>query len=170
MKRAWISMGANLGNPEKSLTRVLEKLHMVPDIILEAVSPFYRTAPVDYENQPFFVNAAVRVRTTLIPEDLLACLLRLQAEAGQKEKVFRYGPRMLDLDLLLYESSVHCSDTLILPHPRFHRRRFVLRPLCDIDPDMIHPLLHESMQELLQQLPANSQWVERILCPASLLP
>ncbi|TWI74293.1 2-amino-4-hydroxy-6-hydroxymethyldihydropteridine diphosphokinase [Desulfobotulus alkaliphilus] len=170
MNAAWISLGANLGDPVTTLQQALESIRISDGIRLEAVSFFYKSAPVDYEDQPVFVNAAARVRTCFEPEKFLECLFHLQKQAGQGKKAFRYGPRLLDLDLLLYENRVCRGKSLEIPHPRMHLRRFVLKPLCDINPHMRHPLLHETMAELLGKLPENSQWVERIPCPELLLP
>ncbi|TYT74266.1 2-amino-4-hydroxy-6-hydroxymethyldihydropteridine diphosphokinase [Desulfobotulus mexicanus] len=170
MNAAWISLGANLGDPVISLRQALEKMRIFDGMQLDAVSDFYKSAPVDYEDQPVFVNAVARIRTCLEPEQLLENLFHLQKQGGQGEKAFRYGPRFLDLDLLLYENRVCRDENLELPHPRMHLRRFVLKPLCDINPDMRHPLLHETMADLLKKLPENSQWVERIPCPELLLP
>ncbi|MDY0162549.1 2-amino-4-hydroxy-6-hydroxymethyldihydropteridine diphosphokinase [Desulfobotulus sp.] len=170
MNRAWISLGANLGDPEASLIRALDGLSRCPGVVVDAVSSFYRTAPTDYADQPDFVNAAARILTSHDPETLFGHLLRLQKEAGQGPKTRRFGPRLLDLDLLLYENLVFTSLRLILPHPRMHLRRFVLIPLCDMNPELRHPLLHETMADLLTRLPENSQRVERIPCPASLQP
>lgn len=163
MNRAWISLGANLGDPEASLNRALDGLSRCPGVLVDAVSFFYRTAPTDYTDQPDFVNAAARILTSHDPEIFFGHLLRLQREAGQGPKACRFGPRLLDLDLLLYENTVSTSSHLILPHPRMHLRRFVLVPLCDMDPGMRHPLLHETMADLLARLPEDGQWVERQL-------
>jgi len=124
---------------------------------LAARSPFYETAPVDYLDQDWFLNAAAKIHTELAPIDLLVKMQAVQAAAGRKRGGIRFGPRLLDLDLILYESQVMRTPELTIPHERMHKRRFVLQPICDIDPMVLHPVLGQTVQTLLNQLPENEQ-------------
>ena len=126
---------------------------------LSKASRFYRTSPVDYLDQDWFVNAAVKIETPLDPLDLLATLQAIQQQAGRTKGEIRFGPRVLDLDIIFYDQLVMKTPTLEIPHPRMHKRRFVLQPICDIDPDIVHPLLNISVKSLLNQIGDNEQEV-----------
>ena len=121
---------------------------------VEAVSPFLDTAPVGYTEQPRFLNAAARLRTDLPAAELLQRLLAIEAVLGRVRTV-RWGPRTIDLDLLLYDDAVRDEPRLTLPHPRLHERRFVLEPLAAVAPDAVHPLLRRTIRELLADLDAR---------------
>ncbi len=128
------------------------------------VSPFYQTEPVDYTAQDWFVNCAVRIFTDVDPINLLHLLKNIESDAGQGEKSFRFGPRILDLDIVLYGDRVMDSEELILPHPRMHKRHFVLRPICDINPHVIHPVLKKTVWELLTHLNKDNQRLRLYTC------
>lgn len=151
-RRAWIGLGANLGDPLVSLQRAASWLSATPGVAVEALSPATVTAPLG-PPQPRYTNAVARVRTSLAPRALLQVLQALE-RAARRQRGQRWGPRTLDLDLLLYDDRVVDSDELVLPHPRLHSRRFVLEPLAALDPDARHPRLDRSMADLLQALPA----------------
>ena len=129
---------------------------------LAAASPFYRTSPVDYLDQDWFVNGVVKIHTRLSPLELLETLKCLETDAGRKKNRLRFGPRTLDMDILFFDDQVIRTDTLIIPHPRMHRRRFVLKPICDIDPVMVHPVLKKDMRSLLDDLGDDAQKVVEI--------
>jgi 2-amino-4-hydroxy-6-hydroxymethyldihydropteridine diphosphokinase len=109
--------------------------------------------------QDWFINGAVRIETTLSPLALLDRLQAVQREAGRTADGPRFGPRVLDLDLLMYDRLVLENPRLSLPHPRMHDRRFVLKPLCDIDPFLVHPLIGKDVQSLLAELDEHGQQV-----------
>lgn len=132
--QAWIGLGANLGNPLVTLQMALRELAQAEDVIVQATSSFYRTAPVD-SSGPDYVNAVTRIDTSLSPHALLARLQRIEQQHG-RQRPYQNAPRTLDLDLLLYENLSIDDDTLVVPHPRMHLRAFVLQPLLDIEPDM----------------------------------
>ncbi len=155
-------MGANLGDKIANCRDGLLRLEQRADTRLVAVSPIYRTEPVDYTDQDWFVNLAVEIRTELVPMALLRVLQNIQRQSGQGPKRVRFGPRLLDLDIIFYENAVIETGELVLPHPRMHRRRFVLQPLCDINPDFVHPVLGERLQDLLDKLPADTQQIEKM--------
>jgi len=133
-------------------------------VVLLARSPFYESAPVDYLDQDWFINAALKIRTALSPLDLLDRLQAVQAAAGRKAVGVRFGPRVLDLDIILYEDLVMDTPMLTIPHPRMHKRRFVLQPMCDIDPLAMHPALGRNVQSLLNQLNDDAQALRPFPC------
>jgi 2-amino-4-hydroxy-6-hydroxymethyldihydropteridine diphosphokinase len=155
--KAFISVGSNLGDPLRNCCRGGEELCQDGDVQLLAHSPFYRTQPVDYLQQDWFVNAAMLIETALTPFELLDKMQSIQARMGRKNDTIRFGPRVLDLDLILYEDAVIHTPHLVVPHPRMHKRRFVLQPICDIDPLVVHPVLGSTVREILKQLPLDSQ-------------
>ena len=154
-----ISTGSNLGDKEGNCRKGIESLAGHPGNTLVKASPFYRTSPVDCLDQDWFVNAAVKIETGLEPTDLLALLQKIQAEAGRTKGGIRFGPRELDLDIIFYDRLVMKTPALEIPHPRMHKRRFVLQPICDIDPEIVHPLLNISVKSLLNQLEDMGQEV-----------
>ena len=129
------------------------------DIEITGSSRFYQTAPVDYEEQNWFINTAVRIRTCLDPHKLLDQLKSIEKDVGRKESAIKFGPRVLDMDIIFYDTEVINSEGLIVPHPRMHKRAFVLQPLCDIDPDIVHPVLKKNMRCLLKNINAKNQKV-----------
>jgi len=153
----FISVGSNIGSRLQNCKNGISALAALKRVERVQVSPFYRTEPVDYTAQDWFVNAAVRIYTDIEPLALLQRLQKIQYDMGQKEKAVRFGPRILDLDIVLYAERVLQSEALIIPHPRMHKRHFVLRPICDIDPQVIHPVLRKTVGELLSQLNTDHQ-------------
>jgi 2-amino-4-hydroxy-6-hydroxymethyldihydropteridine diphosphokinase len=155
--KAFLSVGSNLGDPLRNCCRGIETLCLDGEVRLVAQSPFYRTQPVDFLHQDWFVNAALLVETALTPFDLLDKTQGIQLGMGRKGDTVRFGPRVLDLDLIFYEDRVIRTPRLVVPHPRMHKRRFVLLPICDIDPLVVHPVLGLTVREILRQLPLDSQ-------------
>lgn len=139
MAVAHVALGANLGNPEGQVLAAIESLAGLPQTRLLLRSRLYLTPPWGVTTQPPFVNAVVQLDTQLPPDDLMATLLRIEREAGRVRNGERWGPRMLDLDLLLYGDLVRDDEQLTLPHPRIAGRAFVLLPLADVAPDLEIP-------------------------------
>ena len=154
---AYISIGSNIGDPLRNCRRGIDELCLDGQVKLVALSPFYNTRPVDYLEQDWFVNAAALVESALSPFELLSKTQGIQARMGRKFDAVRFGPRVLDLDIILYEDAVIDTPHLVVPHPRMHKRRFVLHPICDIDPSVVHPVLGQTVRELLEQLPSDNQ-------------
>lgn len=158
----YISVGSNMGAKIDHCRFGISQVAAHRDIELTATSPFYRTAPVDYLDQDWFVNAAFRIDTSLDAHDLLRVTNAVQTAAGQGEKEIRFGPRTLDLDLIFYDQIVLKSADLELPHPRMHKRRFVLQPICDIDPQLVHPVFGCRVRDLIEKMQDDQQEVTLI--------
>ncbi len=165
MASAFIGIGSNLGDRVKNCTDAIGRIARIASV--EACSSLYETEPVGLENQPWFINAVIRVATSLTPYELIGALLRLEQEMGRTRYV-RRGPRVIDLDLLFYEDFIIETPVLIVPHPEAHRRRFVLAPLCEIDEEVLHPKLRKVSGELLESLQDDTE-VKRVF-PPPLLP
>ena len=137
--RAFVGLGANLGQREETLLRAVELLAAEDGVEVVALSSVRETDPVGVEDQPRFLNAAALLETTLEPRELLDVLLRIERELGRVRDGTRWGPRVIDLDLLAYGSEVVDEPGLRVPHPRLHERRFALEPLVELDPDLELP-------------------------------
>jgi len=148
---AYIGLGSNLGDREATLRGALRQIDSRRDSVVTRVSAFHETEPVGGPPQGAFINAAAELATPLPPEGLLAVLHEVEDEFG-RERTVRWGPRTLDLDLLLYGNCVIDTPELQVPHPRMHERRFVLQPLCELCPERRHPRLGKTMQQLLSEL------------------
>jgi len=136
---AYVALGANLGERETALLRAVELLNEEPEVRVVAVSRFRETDPVGFEQQPKFVNAAARIETSLASRELLERLLDIERQLGRTREGPRFGPRTVDLDLLVYGDELVDEPGLTLPHPRLHERRFVLEPLAELDPQLWVP-------------------------------
>lgn len=157
---AYIALGTNLGDRELNLLRAVAEIGKLADSKVTGLSPFYETSPVGVTDQHSFFNAVLRLSTRLAPLELLHRLQRIERQVFDRTRSLRWGPRTMDLDLLLYGSEVVSDDELIIPHPRMVERRFVLEPLCALAPDLIHPVLGRSMAELLAALPEGETVVQ----------
>lgn len=145
--RAYIGLGANLGDAQATLRRAIEEIGETAGIERLRVSPFYRTAPID-SSGPDYLNAVAQVQTSLTALQLLAALQAIEQRHG-RTRPYRNAPRTLDLDVLLYGAQRIDEPALTVPHPRMHQRAFVLRPLCDLAPDL--ELAQGSLADLLAQ-------------------
>ena len=157
MKHVYLSLGSNLGDPVAHLKRALAELSEA-GIRVVRVSPFYRTEPVDYRPQPWFVNGVAEIQTELLPLRLLSALQKIELKLGRR-RTFLKGPRPIDLDILFYDNAVIRSATLTVPHERLAERKFVLVPLCDLAPELRHPVTRRTVVEMLSETPDRSQVV-----------
>jgi 2-amino-4-hydroxy-6-hydroxymethyldihydropteridine diphosphokinase len=137
VSRYWVGLGGNLGDPAATIRAAVDWLGARHEV--EAVSRLWDTSPRDLEDQPPFRNAAARVRSDLAPREMLDEAKRLEAELGRDPGGVRFGPRVIDCDLLLWDGGVYADDRLVIPHPRLQERRFALLPLLDLDPDLALP-------------------------------
>ena len=154
LHRAVLSLGSNLGEKHENLSRVREHLGL-HGLQIERASSLYETEPVDLRDQDWFLNQVIAVATDLEPEPLLECCLEVEAEMGRIRRIPR-GPRLIDVDLLLYDQVILKLPHLEIPHARMHLRRFVLKPLAEIAPDLIHPLFKKNVTRLLEECPDTS--------------
>ena len=151
-KIVYISLGSNLGDREKNITGAIAKLGTTPGVEVANLSTLLENPSVGGpEDAPSFLNAAVEIRTTLGARALLHRLLEIEKELGRARRE-KWEPRIIDLDLLLHGDHILSSQELIVPHPLMHERRFVLQPLAEIAPDVVHPTLQMSIAGLLENL------------------
>ena len=148
---AYIGFGSNLGDRKKNLDDAVRLLSGTPGVGAVDVSSYYETEPVGYEEQGLFLNAAARVETSLSAKELLHACQDIEVRLGRVRTV-RWGPRTIDLDILLFGNTIIDKPELEIPHPLMHERAFVLKPLCELDPAMMHPVLKKTLKELLNSL------------------
>jgi 2-amino-4-hydroxy-6-hydroxymethyldihydropteridine diphosphokinase len=159
-KIAYLSLGSNLGDRMGNLRAAIDRLGALGQVT--AVSSFYETEPVEYIQQPWFVNCAVALETEKMPKQLLAGVLKIERDMGRRRTADRRkGPRPIDIDILLFGSAIIASPDLQVPHPAMHERRFVLQPLAEIAPEVRHPMLKKTIRELWDAIPAG-QSVQRL--------
>lgn len=156
----WLGLGSNLGDRKATMCAALDRL-TDDGTQIEAVSALYRTAPRDLVDQPSFYNAAVRVRSPRPPRGLLEQIKAMEAQMGRDPGGVRFGPRVIDCDILAWSGGVWRDAVLEVPHPRLAQRRFALAPLCDLNPDLILPA-YGSIAALLGAIDDDQQPVERL--------
>ena len=162
---AWIGLGGNLGEPRSAISMALDQLNDDKEIELDAVSAFYRTAPIGITDQPDFINSVARLRTTYQPEALLEKLLTVETDLGRVRSEQQFGPRVVDLDLLLFDQVQMDTPRLTLPHPRMHLRRFVLEPLFELEGEMTLPgghVLSDCLEQVRGQSAVREHSAERV--------
>lgn len=149
MARSYIGIGSNLGEPLLNCWRAIQLLAQEEELEVVKRSSLYKTEPLGYTNQPWFINGVVELKGPLSPGELLKRLQAIETLLGRQREM-RWGPRTLDLDLLSYEDWILQEEDLVIPHPRIGERRFVLVPLGEIAPGWQHPQSNRTVQELLQ--------------------
>jgi len=158
-KTVYLSLGSNVGDRQANLETAIERLRELGDV--KAVSSFYETEPVDLAAQPWFLNCAVALETEAMPRSLLGRVLAIEQNMGRKRLQMK-GPRSIDIDILLFGNSVVDTRELAIPHPALHERRFALEPLCEIAPEVRHPVFKRTMRELRDALPHGAGVVRKV--------
>ncbi len=151
----YIALGSNLGDRRHYLNAAISAIGELPEVDLRKQSSFLETEPVGPGQQNQYLNAAIEITTTFTPHVLLSALLTIESQLGRTRRE-KWGPRTIDLDILMFDDLIlHDEKTLTIPHPHLHERLFVLQPLCEIAPTVIHPVLRNTMSDLLHRLSAN---------------
>jgi len=150
----YLSLGSNLGNREQNLKEAVRRASTLGRVV--AVSSFYETEPVEVTDQPWFLNCVLALETTAEPAQLMRELLRIEHEMG-RQRVLKKGPRSIDIDILLFGDDVVNTPELTIPHPEMARRRFVLEPLAEIAPELLHPISQKTVVQLLAELPPGQR-------------
>ncbi|SDC54441.1 2-amino-4-hydroxy-6-hydroxymethyldihydropteridinediphosphokinase [Pelagirhabdus alkalitolerans] len=153
---AYIALGSNISPRDGYLKQAIDTLHLDESIQVEEASPIYETDPVGYDNQGKFLNQVIKVRTSYDAPDLLMVCQEIERELGRKRDI-RWGPRTIDLDILLYNQENMKTEQLILPHPRMHLRAFVLIPLMAIAPELILPTVNKTVESVVQSIPKEEK-------------
>jgi 2-amino-4-hydroxy-6-hydroxymethyldihydropteridine diphosphokinase len=148
MSIVYLLTGGNIGNTNLVLSKAASLIHERVGVLRKA-SEIYRTEPWGNPNQQYFLNQVLEVESVMKPEDIMSTLLAIEQEMG-RVRGKKWEPRVIDIDMLLYDYVILESDTLTLPHPYLHERNFVLAPLAELAPDLIHPVLQQSIAQLLQ--------------------
>lgn len=156
---AYIGLGSNIGNLKDNIETALTFLTEHPDITSVSASSLYETAPLGPVDQSVFLNAVAQVNTSLSVRELFSIVGQAEEKMG-REKTGHWGPRTIDLDLLLYDDVVVRDPDLIIPHPQMHLRSFVLKGLCELSPDGVHPVLGRTLRELAQRLNGEDYWLD----------
>ena len=157
---AYIGIGSNLGDKVYQCQKAISEILKADHHKLLAKSSFFKTKPIGYTSQDWFVNGVIKIETDLEPLELLRLLKDTESRLGRKE-TFRWGPRAIDLDILLFDEQEIQMEELQIPHPLLQERQFVLIPLAEIDRSLIHPVLKKSIGELLENL-TEDQGVEKL--------
>jgi 2-amino-4-hydroxy-6-hydroxymethyldihydropteridine diphosphokinase len=150
----YLSLGSNVGDREGELWDARVRLGAIGRVV--AMSSFYETEPVELIQQPWFLNCALALETGKTPQQLIGAILRIEEEMGRR-RVQKKGPRSIDIDILLFDGLVIESTDLTIPHPALQQRRFVLEPLAEIAPEVLHPVLKKTIRELVEALPPGQE-------------
>lgn len=153
---SFVGIGSNLGNPVGNCLKAIELISSLSKLKVPQRSSLYKTEPVGFPEQNWFVNCVIETSTTLSAHSLLKTLQQIEDSMGRVRET-KWGPRIIDLDILLYGHDIVEDDQLVIPHPELHKRRFVLVPLCEIAPYFVHPVFETPIKELLDGLGDKSE-------------
>jgi len=157
---AYIGIGSNLGHKVNNCLQSIKKIGQLPNCNVIARSSLFKTEPQGVTGQDWYANCVVKIKTTLTPSELLTSLMNIELDMGRIRKK-KWEARIIDLDILLFNQEIISSESLSIPHPRLHKRRFVLEPLTELAPDLIHPILKLTIITLKNALPQRP-YVEKI--------
>ena len=163
MHAAYIGFGSNIGDRLGHIQNAIYALSKTEGIILQKISSVYKTDPVGHEAQAEFLNGVAAIQTDLPPLSLLHTLKNIETAIGRKHRI-RWGPREIDLDILIYGDMCLQTEKLVIPHPEMHLRRFVLVPLAEIVPNLVHPVFQETVQTLLDSLEDDKSVLKKEGC------
>ena len=157
---AYIGIGSNVGDKTYQCKRAISEILKIDRHKLLAESSLFKTKPIGYTSQEWFVNGVIKIETEMEPLELLQMLKTIELQLGRK-RTFRWGPRSIDLDILFFDNEEVRTKELQIPHPRLHERQFVLIPLAEIDRHLVHPVLKKTVGKLLEEL-KEDQGVEKL--------
>ena len=149
--KVYIAAGSNLGDKEETLKEAISIIDKRKDCVVTKVSNFYTTDPVGYEDQDQFVNCVFEINTLQTPSELMDTLLEVEKDF-KRERIIRWGPRTLDLDIIFYNDIISYDEHILIPHPRAHERQFVMKPMCDINPYYVHPIYRKRVMDISSEL------------------
>ena len=149
--KVYIAAGSNLGDKEETLKEAIDKIDKRKDCVVTKVSNFYTTDPVGYEDQDQFVNCVFEIDPLQTPSELMDTLLEVEKDF-KRERIIRWGPRTLDLDIIFYDDIISYDEHILIPHPRAHERQFVMKPMCDINPYYVHPIYRKRVMDISSEL------------------
>ncbi len=157
MAIAYICLGSNLRRKKANIRRAIKLLSKKKDIKILKISSLYETEPMGYVKQDWFINTCLKAETNLSPRQLLNTLKDIEKQLKRRKAFLKWGPRTIDLDILLYDNLRLKTKDLVIPHPEMHKRAFVLIPLMELEPNLIHPTKRKSILELLANLKRNKE-------------
>lgn len=149
--KVYIAAGSNLGDKEETLKEAIYIIDKRKDCVVTKVSNFYTTDPVGYEDQDQFVNCVFEINTLQTPSELMDTLLEVEKDF-KRERIIRWGPRTLDLDIIFYNDIISYDEHILIPHPRAHERQFVMKSMCDINPYYVHPIYRKRVMDISSEL------------------
>lgn len=149
--KVYIAAGSNLGDKEETLKEAIYIIDKRKDCVVTKVSNFYTTDPVGYEDQDQFANCVFEINTLQTPSELMDTLLEVEKDF-KRERIIRWGPRTLDLDIIFYNDIISYDEHILIPHPRAHERQFVMKPMCDINPYYVHPIYRKRVMDISSEL------------------
>jgi 2-amino-4-hydroxy-6-hydroxymethyldihydropteridine diphosphokinase len=159
MEKVYLGLGTNLGDRETNLRKAINNVGELIGSVVH-ISSIYETEPVGFKTKDRFLNMVAEVDTTLEPLGVMEMILQVETLLGRVRKGNKYSSRVIDLDILLFGNRIIENDSLSVPHPRMHERRFVLVPLCEISPDLVHPILEKSIKTLLSECQDKSSVIK----------
>lgn len=162
-QRVFICLGSNIGDKVQHCKNGIDALIGSGNAILKNQSPFYYSEPTDFKDQDWFINGVIEIETRLEPIELIKTLKSIERQEGRTESTVQFGPRVLDMDIIFFDDWIIRLPGLVIPHPRMHLRRFVLQPLCDINPNVVHPVFKQTVKSMLEQITPDQQRIKLVV-------